>query len=58
MPHTRWMTSLSLTELLIGPGFYQVDVLAWEGYLLEHSSVFNTVVQLIKPSNFYGCLQM
>ncbi len=52
------MTSLSLTELLIGPGFYQVDVLAWEGYLLEHSSVFNTVVQLIKPSNLYGCLQM
>jgi hypothetical protein len=36
----RWMTSLSLTEPLIGPDFYQVDVLAWVGYLLELSSVF------------------
>jgi len=39
------MASLSLTELLIGPDFYyQVNILAWEGYLLEQSSVFNTVM--------------
>ena len=42
MPHTKWMASLSLTELLIGLGLYQVDVLAWEGHLLEQSSVENT----------------
>jgi hypothetical protein len=29
------MASLSLTELLTGPVSSQVDVLAWEGYLLE-----------------------
>jgi hypothetical protein len=43
MPHTKWMASFSLTELLIGPDFYQVDILAWEGYLLEQSSVFSTL---------------
>jgi len=51
------MASLSLTVLLIGPDFYQVDILAWEGYLLEQSSVFqHCFVQLIKSSDFYGCL--
>jgi hypothetical protein len=51
------MASLSLAELLIGSDFHQVYVLAWDGYLLEQSSVFNTVfVQFIKSSNLCGLL--
>jgi hypothetical protein len=58
MPHTKWMASFSLTELLIGPDFYQVDILAWEGYLLEQSSVFSTLFLFSwsKSSNLCGCL--
>jgi len=52
------MASFSLAELLIGPDFYQVDILAWEGYLLEQSSVFQHCFCSVDPksSNLCGCL--
>jgi hypothetical protein len=50
MPHKRWMASLSLTELLIVPGFYQVDVLAWERDICLSSQVLKNTVGSVLSS--------
>lgn len=47
MPHTRWKASLSWTELLIGPDFYQAGILAQEGHLLEQLNVLFSCFEYI-----------
>jgi hypothetical protein len=60
MPHKRWMASLSLTGLLIVPGFYQVDVLAWERDICLSSQVSKNTVGSVDQAKqlFMVCLQM